>query len=65
MNDKPYPRDLIGYGPNLPHADWPGGTRLAVQFVISYEEGGESNNLYVDAEPVSYTHLTLPTSPHV
>ena len=50
MNDKPYPRDLIGYGPNLPHADWPSGTRLAVQFVISYEEGGESNNLYVDAE---------------
>ena len=50
MNDKPYPRDLIGYGPNLPHADWPGGTRLAVQFVISYEEGGESNILYVYAE---------------
>ena len=32
------------------HADWPGGTRLAVQFVINYEEGGENNILYVDAE---------------
>ena len=48
MNDKPYPRDLIGYGPNLPHADWPGGTRLAVQFVINYEEGGENNILHGD-----------------
>ena len=49
MNDKPYPRDLIGYGPNPPHADWPGGARLAVQFVINYEEGGENNILHGDA----------------
>ena len=49
MNDKPYPRDLIGYGPNPPHADWLGGARLAVQFVINYEEGGENNILHGDA----------------
>ena len=49
MNDKPYPRDLIGYGINWPHADWPGGARLAVQFVINYEEGGENNILHGDA----------------
>ena len=49
MHDKPYPRDLIGYGPNPPHAGWPGGARLAVQFVINYEEGGENNILHGDA----------------
>ena len=49
MNDKSYPRDLIGHGPNPPHADWPGGARLAVQFVINYEEGGENNILHGDA----------------
>ena len=49
MNDKPRPRDLTGYGPNLPHADWPGGVRLAVQFMLNYEEGGENNVLHGDA----------------
>ena len=49
MNDKPYQRDLIGYGPNPPHADWPGDARLAVQFVINFEEGGENNILHGDA----------------
>ena len=37
-----YPRDLIGYGPRPPHAQWPGGARIAVQFVLNYEEGGEN-----------------------
>ncbi|MEC8847102.1 MAG: hypothetical protein VXW81_08340, partial [Pseudomonadota bacterium] len=49
MNDKPYRHDLIGYGPNPPHANWPGGAQLAVQFVINYEEGGENNILHGDA----------------
>ena len=43
-----YPRDLIGYGPNPPHADWPGGARLAVQCVLNYEEGGENSILHGD-----------------
>ena len=47
MND--YPRDLIGYGRNPPHAQWPGGARIAVQFVLNYEEGGENNVLHGDA----------------
>ncbi len=38
----PYPRDLAGYGRNPPHARWPGGARIAVQFVLNYEEGGEN-----------------------
>lgn len=43
-----YPRDLIGYGRNLPNAQWPDGTRVAVQFVINYEEGGEHSILHGD-----------------
>ncbi len=48
-NDKPYPRDLIGYGRNPPHAQWPGKARIAVQFVLNYEEGGENSVLHGDA----------------
>lgn len=44
-----YPRDLIGYAKNPPHADWPGSARIAVQFVLNYEEGGESNILHGDS----------------
>jgi allantoinase len=43
-----YPRDLIGYGANPPHAHWPGGARLALQLVLNYEEGGENNVLHGD-----------------
>jgi OHCU decarboxylase len=44
----PYPRDMIGYGRDPPHPDWPGGARVALQFVINYEEGGENNILHGD-----------------
>ena len=44
-----YPRDMIGYGPDLPEAQWPGGARIAVQIVLNYEEGGENNILHGDA----------------
>ena len=44
-----YPRDLIGYGPNPPHPHWPGGARIALQFVLNYEEGGENSVLHGDA----------------
>ena len=44
-----YPRDLIGYGRNPPHARWPGGARIALQFVLNYEEGGENSVLHGDA----------------
>jgi len=40
-----YPRDLIGYGRNTPDPKWPGGANVAVQFVVNYEEGGESSIL--------------------
>jgi len=45
----PYPRDLAGYGRNPPHAQWPNGARIAVQFVLNYEEGGENSVLHGDA----------------
>ena len=45
----PYPRDLVGYGRNPPHAAWPGNARVAVQFVLNYEEGGENATLHGDA----------------
>ncbi|MES2978415.1 MAG: allantoinase PuuE [Pseudomonadota bacterium] len=45
----PYPRDLIGYGRTPPHAQWPGKARIALQFVLNYEEGGENAVLHGDA----------------
>lgn len=44
-----YPRDLRGYGRTPPDPHWPGGARIAVQFVLNYEEGGENNILHGDA----------------
>ena len=43
-----YPRDIVGYGRNPPHAKWPGDARVAVQFVLNYEEGGENSVLHGD-----------------
>jgi allantoinase len=43
-----YPRDLVGYGRTPPHAQWPGKARLAVQFVLNYEEGAENCVLHGD-----------------
>jgi len=45
----PYPRDLVGYGRATPDPRWPGGARIAVQFVVNYEEGGENCLLHGDA----------------
>ena len=44
-----YPRDMAGYGPRIPQANWPGGAKIAVQIVLNYEEGGENNILHGDA----------------
>ncbi|HEV3009868.1 MAG TPA: allantoinase, partial [Burkholderiales bacterium] len=43
-----YPRDLVGYGPKPPKAKWPGQARIALQFVLNYEEGGENSILHGD-----------------
>ncbi|MBN9134632.1 MAG: polysaccharide deacetylase, partial [Phyllobacterium sp.] len=44
-----YPRDLHGYGETPPQAHWPDGAKIAVQFVVNYEEGGENCVLHGDA----------------
>ncbi|MEC7440513.1 MAG: polysaccharide deacetylase family protein, partial [Pseudomonadota bacterium] len=51
-----YPRDMIGYGGMPPHANWPGGARVAVQFVLNYEEGGE--NAILHGDPASEMFLS-------
>ncbi len=48
MTTTPYPRDLVGYGRNPPQAQWPNRARIAVQFVLNYEEGGENCVLHGD-----------------
>jgi len=56
MLDTSYPRDLIGYGRDPPHADWPGGARIAIQMVLNYEEGGE--NCILHGDPASEAFLS-------
>jgi allantoinase len=51
-----YPRDLAGYGRQPPHARWPQGARIAVQFVLNHEEGGE--NSVLDGDAASETFLS-------
>lgn len=51
-----YPRDLAGYGRNPPHAQWPGQARVALQFVLNYEEGGE--NCVLHGDPASEQFLS-------
>ena len=48
MSQGDYPRDLAGYGAVPPNANWPGGARVALQFVLNYEEGGERCILHGD-----------------
>ncbi len=49
-----YPRDLAGYGGAPPNPKWPGGARIAMQFVLNYEEGGERCVLHGDRESESF-----------
>ncbi len=51
-----YPRDLVGYGRHPPHPRWPNGARVAVQFVLNYEEGAE--NCVLDGDPASEVFLS-------
>ena len=44
-----YPRDLAGHGRHPPQAQWPGRARVALQFVLNFEEGGENSVLHGDA----------------
>jgi urate oxidase len=58
-----YPRNMQGYGPSVPFADWPGGAHVAVQFVLNYEEGGENNVLHGDEASEAFLVDVLGTAP--
>ncbi|WP_424948278.1 allantoinase PuuE [Candidatus Spongiihabitans sp.] len=49
-----YPRDLVGYADAAPHPKWPGDARIALQFVVNYEEGGENNILHGDSHSEAF-----------
>jgi len=60
-----YPRDLVGYADQPPDPRWPGGARLALNFVINYEEGGERSVLHGDKVAESrLTDLLMPAPRH-
>lgn len=58
-----YPRDMHGYGRNVPQANWPNGAYVAVQFVLNYEEGGENNILHGDAASEAFLVDVLGAAP--
>jgi putative urate catabolism protein len=63
MAEHPYPRDLRGYGRNPPHPHWPNDARVAVQFVVNFEEGGENNILHGDASSEAFLSDVLGAQP--
>ncbi len=63
MTETAYPRDMKGYGRTPPHPHWPGGARVAVQFVINYEEGGENNILHGDAASEAFLSEIVGAAP--
>jgi putative urate catabolism protein len=58
-----YPRDLRGYGRNPPDPRWPGRARVAVQFVVNFEEGGENNILHGDFASEAFLSDVLGAQP--
>ena len=58
-----YPRDMIGYGATPPHAHWPDNAKLALQFVINYEEGAENSVLHGDAAAEAFLSEIIGAQP--
>jgi hypothetical protein len=63
MAEAEYPRDLHGYGRNPPDSRWPGDARIAVQFVVNFEEGGENNILHGDGASEAFLSDVLGGQP--
>ena len=63
MADKAYPRDMCGYGRAAPDASWPDGARIAVQFVINFEEGAENCVLHGDDASESFLSEIVGAAP--
>jgi putative urate catabolism protein len=60
-----YPRNMKGYGRDIPDPKWPGGAHVAVQFVLNYEEGGENNILHGDAASEAFLSEIVGAAPWV
>jgi putative urate catabolism protein len=60
-----YARDLAGYGATPPDPQWPGGARLAVSFVLNYEEGAENTPLEGDPASEAFLHEVVGAPPTV
>ena len=58
-----YPRDLAGYGRNPPDPRWPGKARIAVQFVVNFEEGAENSILHGDQASEFFLTEVIGTTP--
>ncbi len=58
-----YPRNMIGYGPARPSAQWPDSARIAVNFVLNYEEGGENCVLHGDAASEAFLSEIVGAAP--
>jgi len=63
LSSESYPRDLAGYGRTPPDPKWPGQARVAVQFVVNFEEGGENSVLHGDVASESFLTDVLGTQP--
>ncbi len=63
MTEDHYPRDLCGYRGHPPDADWPGAARIAVQFVVNYEEGAENCVLHGDAASEAFLSEIVGAAP--
>jgi chitin deacetylase len=58
-------RDFRGYGRDVPFADWPGRARIAIMFILNYEEGGERNILQGDATSEAFLSEIVNAEPWV
>jgi allantoinase len=58
-------RDLVGYGEHPPDPRWPDGARLALSFVLNYEEGGESSVDEGDSAAEAFLHEVVGAAPTV
>ena len=63
MTNQAYPRDLIGYGAKPPHPQWPNDARIAVQFVVNFEEGAENCVLHGDDASEAFLSEIVGASP--
>ena len=61
FNHDTYPRDLKGYAGNPPKANWPGGAKIAVQFVLNIEEGAENSVIHGDGQSERFLSDVLGT----